>query len=1117
MSKPDQALLAKLSKLSPAQREALLKKLQQKKSQKAPSISALPITVQDRDGQDFALSFAQQRLWFLEQLNPGQATYNIAAALRLSGPLKIELLNQTFKRIIQRHESLRTVFIPTSEGAQQRVLDSIDWNMDSADLTQQSANGDTGWISDEANSGFDLEHGPLFRAKLLKMGENEHLLTIVMHHIISDAWSCQLLLGEVSKFYTALHQGTAIVMPAPQIQYIDYSQWQREHLIGDIATQQLQYWQQKLADNSNFQLPCDKPRPNTLSYNGATIRQTLSGASVKQLKKHCQTSGNTLYIALMSVFQTLLYRHTEQQDFCIGTPVAGRNHGDLEPLIGFFVNSLAITNNANGEESFNSLLNKVKRTMLEAQSHQDIPFEQLVDAISPERDSSYSPIFQVFFSYNPGNADEQIQLPNIDAKFITADTDTAKFDLSLIISDKTVDGEDVLVCHFEYNTDLYGAAQIERLSQHFSTLITQACAMPEAPLHQLQMLTAAEYTQATTLQGASSSYPVSDIASLIEQQVQRTPDNIAVCQGSDQLSFNTLNRKANQLAHYLQAQGVKSGDTIGLCFPPSIALSTALFAAIKLGAVYVPMDPSYPADRLSYMAEHAQLKLLLSAQRVDTAAINIAHKVNIDELDLSAFATDNLERDIDIQQALYVIYTSGSTGLPKAAMVSHANECNLLNWYANNYHCTSDDKLLVFSAIGFDLTQKNLLMPLVSGAQLHFSAQELYDPEILLKTIAEHQISWVNCAPSAFYPIVDACTDFSQLQSLNNIFFGGETIQLGNLANWMHSPYCQTRIHNMYGPTECTDIATSHTLKTSQAASSNTPIGLPADNISLFILDQYLNPMPKGAIGELYIGGKGVGLGYLNNPAITAERFIASPFAHDNNTSAGKLYKSGDLVRLQESGELEFIARSDDQIKIRGFRIELGEIENQLRHIHDVQDAVVCTRSISGQTQLLAFIQSSKDLQEQHFYKHSLNQHLPDYMVPIAFFPIDEIPLSANGKIARNKLPEVDLSQLKQSEYIAPRNTDEASLAVIWQNLLGIDNIGVRDNFFELGGHSLLATQMLTRIRDTFEVEFPLRTIFEVSTIEGLVEIISAMQPLSSAHDPLLDAEDDEAFEEGIL
>ena len=1105
MGKPEDALMAKLNKLSPAQREALLKKLKKQKSEQPEQARQLrdqPIPKIARDAKDYPLSFAQQRLWFLEQLDKGSAAYNIAAALQLQGKVDISLLNQTFNRIIQRHESLRTLFVDSKDGVYQRIADKFDLKLPVIDLST-SPEQLSEHIHQEANTGFDLESAPLFRASLFKLSNSEYVLTIVMHHIISDAWSSQILLSEVSRTYSALAQNTTLALPTPKVQYIDYATWQKDYLAQGNAQQQLSYWQNKLEGYSNLNLSTDKPRPALLTQNGAFHRITLKQEMAQTLQQLCQQQGTTLFNGLLSVFETLLYRYTQQTDFCIGTPVAGRIHQDIEPLIGFFVNSLALKCDAQADDSFKSLLRKVKKTTIEAQSNQDIPFEQLVDAVHTDRDGSYSPIFQVFFSYNPGVADQQIDLPKIKANFIPADTDTSKFEISLIISDKA----DGLSCHFEYNTDLFVASTIEMMAEHFETLVSELCRHPDAPLHSIAMLNQAEY-ESLSNQFYSENFPNEDIATLFEKQVMQSPDKTAIKQGDKSLSFQQLNHYSNQLAHYLQNQGVKQGDFIGLCFPPSIDLMTALMAATKIGATYVPMDPSYPADRLSHIIDNANINFLLTAERIDSSNIQVDHCVNIDQLDLSTQDTANPVRNIQQDDALYVIYTSGSTGVPKAAIVTHRGEANLLHWYANNYQLSSNDKILVFSAIGFDLTQKNLFAPLCYGAELHFSDTEYYEPDTLLHCINDNEISWINCAPSAFYPLIDSSTDFSQLASLRKLFFGGENINLDNFSAWLNSEHFSAKITNMYGPTECTDIAASYTLTDPVNHRGSIPIGTPCANTSLYVLDEQLNFLPKGAVGELYIGGAGVGKGYLNNADMTAEKFIENPF-----NKKEILYRTGDLVRYCHKNYLEFIARTDDQIKIRGFRIELGEIEANLRHINDIDDAVVTARDINGQAQLLAFICSNTELQNSNTYKRELKQYLPDYMVPIAYLPIDEIPLTPNGKVDRKKLPTVDLNQLKQTEYIAPRNQHEAELALIWQSLLGIEKIGVQDNFFELGGHSLLATQLLTRMRDSFELELPLRTIFEVNTIEGLAEIISAMT--SSESDDNVD--DDEAFEEGIL
>lgn len=1104
-NKPEDALAARLSKLTPTQREALLKKLKQQKSEKPEPTRQLrdqPIPHVARDAKEYPLSYAQQRLWFLDRLDQGSAAYNIAAALQLQGNLDTNRLNQTFQRIIQRHESLRTIFFDTKNGVYQQVIEKLEWELPVIDLTSCSEQIDD-YIHQEANTGFNLEAAPLFRARLFKLDKSEYVLTLVMHHIISDAWSSQILLSEVSRTYSALAQNTPLALPTLKVHYIDYAIWQREYLAEGYAKKQLHYWKNKLKDYANLNLSTDKPRPALLTQNGAFHRITLKKEKALALQQLCLQQGTTLFNGLLSVFEVLLHRYTQQTDFCIGTPVAGRIHPDIELLIGFFVNSLALKCDALPNDSFKSLLRKIKKTTIEAQSNQDIPFEQLVDSIHTERDGSYSPIFQVFFSYNPGIADQQIKLPKINTRFIPADTETSKFEISLIISDQ----DDGLSCHFEYNTDLFVASTIEMMAEHFTTLVTELCRRPETPLHAITMLNQAEY-ESLSNRFYSENFPDDDIATLFEKQVLQTPDKLAVKQGDNIVSFKQLNQQSNQLAHYLINNGVQQGDFIGLCFPPSIDLTIALLASIKIGAAYVPMDPAYPAERLSHIVENADIKFLLSVERVDCHKIQVAHHLNIDQLDLSTQATTNPPRNIQPNDALYVIYTSGSTGIPKAAIVTHRGEANLLHWYTHNYQLSANDKILVFSAIGFDLTQKNLFAALCFGAELHFGEAEFYEPETLLNCISNNKISWINCAPSAFYPLLDSSNDFSQLSSLTKLFFGGENINLENFAEWIASEHFHAKITNMYGPTECTDIAASYTLADASNHRGSIPIGTPCANTSLYVLDEYLNFLPKGAVGELYIGGAGVGKGYLNNPEMTAARFIKSPFNANDI-----LYRTGDLVRYCYNNYLEFIARTDDQIKIRGFRIELGEIEANLRHIKNIEDAVVTAREINGQKQLLAFIISNSELLPFNTYKRELKQYLPDYMVPIAYLPIDKIPLTPNGKVDRKKLPDIDLSLLKQTEYIAPRNQNEAELALIWQSLLHIERIGIQDNFFELGGHSLLATQLLTRMRDKFELELPLRTIFEVNTIEGLAEIISVMT--SGVADDNVD--NDEAFEEGIL
>lgn len=1100
MAKNNDALLAKLSQLTPAQREALLKKLKQQKvsshhTARPMEVAIAPIT---RTANTFPLSFSQQRLWFLEQLYPNSAAYNIAAAIELHGPLQRKLLEQSFLRIIQRHESLRSRFIDTENGAQQEIITAFDWRLVTSPLAEKQLMRQ---LEKDASTPFDLSQAPLLRVHLYQLGEEHAVLSIVMHHIISDAWSAQILLSEVSRIYTALVQNTSLVMPSPAIQYIDFAAWQKDWLENDYCQEQSQFWQEKLKQCQNLHLAGDKPRPAVMTQNGANYTLTISQSLSHQLQSLCQSHNATLYNGLLSVFQVLLYRYSQQNQFCVGTPVAGRIHSDTENLIGFFVNTQALPCDIHPGDSFKQLLRKVRKTTIDAQDKQDVPFEQLLDQLPITRDSSHTPVFQVFFSYQPGIQEQAVQLPDIQARFITVENHTAKFEVSLVVRD-TAQG---LQCIFEYNTDIFSHAEIEQLANHFKNLVHAVCQQQDSPIETLPLLSRDEI-QALLRSEDAIARPAHSIKDLFEQQAALHPEKTAVVQGQSALDYQTLNSKANQLAHYLLAQGVGQGDFIGLCYPPSIDLSIALLAVIKTGACYIPMDPSYPAERLDYMMDFAGVKLMLSSQRLALKAASSHPIIHSDTLDTQSLNTSNPDCTISLEKPLYAIYTSGSTGTPKAAMISHANESNLLHWYSKQYALQADDRFLVFSAIGFDLTQKNLLAPLCMGAELHFSACEYYDPQVLLQTIAERQITWINCAPSAFYPLIDE-QQLDKLQSIKKLFFGGENIRLDNLQTWIQSDYCHASITNMYGPTECTDIASSYTLDDNKQAISPIPIGRPASNVQLYILDAQMNLLPKGAIGELYIGGMGVGLGYLNNAQNTAQQFIANPFCQGEI-----LYKTGDLVRYNANNDLVFISRADNQLKIRGFRIELGEIEAHLRQIDGVIDAVVNTQEHNQQKQLVAFLRSRQALKSTQHYRKLLLKKLPNYMVPMAFQLIDHIPLSPNGKVDRNRLEKIDLQQLHSSTaYIAPRTSLEETLQTLWQDVLGVNKIGVHDNFFDIGGNSLSATQIITRIRQHFSLDLPLRSLFEVNTIEGIAEIISAM----SLHQETTDADED--FEEGIL
>lgn len=1107
MSATRDALLAKLKDLSPEQRDALLKKIQQQKATESDPTRALEAIARTSDG--YPLSFAQQRLWFLEKLYPNSAAYHIAVAIELNGKLDTQTLEQSFIKLIERHESLRTQFIERDNSVLQQVLDTFDWCLDIAvpDENALLAQAFNSPLAQDAARPFDLSNAPLLRAKLYCISATQHVLSLVMHHIISDAWSSQILLAEVSALYNAQIEGKSIELPSLTVQYIDYSEWQKQTLANKAFDKQQSYWLEQLKPVENLQIGSDKNRPAVLSQNGAVEVLSLTQSQIQTLQTLCQQHKTSLYVGLLAAFQFVLSRYSQQTNFAIGTPIAGRNHEKTQNIIGFFVNTQALPCQIESGDSFVQLLEKVRQQNFAAQDQQDIPFEQIIDQLNLARDGSYSPVFQAFFSYQPGKLSDAVQLNGLSTRFIDIATDTAKFELSLVIRDD----ENGLHCLFEYNRDIYTPLFIQQLAQHFSQAIEQLSQAPEQTLNRIALLSPQEQNELLKPQNHQN-YPDVHLADLFEQQALIAPDKIAVKQGERSLTFAELNQQANQLALHLIEQGVKAGDFVGLCFAPCLELPTALLAAIKIGACYVPIDPSYPSARVQHMLSHLSVATVITAQRFAQSVADLPNTntadaltlIDLDQLDLSS--NHSLPTQLrDSEQLLYVIFTSGSTGTPKAAAVRHHNASNLLHWYSDNYQLNSNDKFLVFSAIGFDLTQKNLLTPLCFGAQLHFSAVEHYDPETLLNTIEQDQITWTNCAPSAFYPLASS-VNFSKLNSLKKLFFGGEPIRLDNLQPWLDSASCQASITNMYGPTECTDIATSFSFdKTFNR--SLIPIGKPAANVGCYVLDAQLNLLPKSVIGELYIGGAGVGAGYLHNDALNQESFISNPFG------AGKLYKTGDLVRYNEQDELVFISRADQQLKIRGFRIELGEIEAQLRLVDGVTDCVVAVQEINQTAQLCAFIISDADLLSREAYRKALQQSLPDYMIPVVFQEIAHIPLSPNGKVDRKQLPQLDASDIAgQRDYIAPRNEIEESLASILQSVLNLPKVGIHDNFFELGGNSLSATQVASRIQQTFQLDLPLRTLFEMPTIEALAGVIAAIhQPLND------DAADDDDFEEGFL
>lgn len=1102
-----------LGNLANALQESLNNGLKEGAAHSTLDISALKTLRQNT--QHLPLSFAQQRLWLIDQLQPGSITYNIPLAIRLTGKLNTQALQQALQTLMDENESLRTCFQRPSpkKPASQVIAEQQDFP-----LEQTCATSDNWQDSAKAflSQPFDLQQGPLIRASLLELAPEQHILLISQHHIISDGWSQQRFIATLGQHYLTLESGQAITAPSHSLQYADYTLWQQQYLQGEVLEQQLAYWQQQLANNQVLELACDFSRPAIISDAGESLGFELPAELANKLRQLAQQHNATLYMTLLAAWQLLLSRLSGQSDISIGSPVAGRQLAEFEPILGFFVNTLVMRSHIKPQQSFEQLLEQVKQTALDAYQHQDIPFERLVDELKLPRDLSHTPLFQAMFTLQNEQAEQNShQLgdlafsPAIDEQ--KTQQTAVKFDLNLTITDK---GDDALYGSLAYRSCLWQRRSMQQLLQRFEQLLSAIVSAPQQSVSLYPLLTPAEIEAATT-HNNQVDFGSDNILDLFEQQVQQTPTAIACATAvnnstsdtlnsslNQTLSYQALNQQANQLARYLQQQGLNTGDKVGICLRPSNDCLLSVLAVIKAGAAYVPMDASYPVERLRHMLQNADCRLLISHSELQAQLPESTDKpILIDQLSepLSRLDSSNLNLPIAPDALLYIIFTSGSTGLPKGAGVSHANEANLIHWYRREYQLKPQDKAFIISAFGFDLTQKNLFALLSVGGCVVFPAQAFYDPASLLQTIHSEQISLINCAPSAFYPLLDYAvqhTSYTDLASLRCLLFGGEPIKLNQMADWLQQTPCH--IVNMYGPTECTDIAASYTLsEPAKALGENIPIGRANANVQLYILDQQQQLLPDGTIGELCIGGAGVGLGYINNPEQTAEKFLPNPFA------PGKLYRSGDLARKRPDGNIEFISRMDNQVKVRGYRIELGEIETVLNQQSNIQQAAVIVHQGSQQNFIAAYIvhkdeaankADKKTTGDQLALKQTLRQHLPDYMIPSVFIPLRHIPLSPNGKLDYKALPNPEQALNQRSDYQAPETELEQTLCDIWQQILGLDKVGISDNFFELGGNSLSAAQTISQVQAQFQLELELRSLFDEPNIHALGKLIEQAQ-----------------------
>jgi amino acid adenylation domain-containing protein len=1035
------------------------------------------------------LSFAQERLWFLDQLDPASPLYTIASVLRLEGRLHVAALEQSLQAVIQRHESLRTTFALDHDQPVQRIaaqlqllVPVIDCSSVSDQAAQEAAAQEA--VQEEIQYPFDLAHGPLIRARLFRMGEENHVLLLTLHHSVADDWSIDLLFKELSHCYTAYQVGKPLSLPELTIQYADYAHWQRQWLQGSTLDELRDYWRQHLAGAPPvLELPTDFPRPAEVSHRGAHVTFTLPARLSQDLQALSLREGTTLFMTLLAAFTVLLYRYSGQTDLVVGTPVAGRQQRETENLIGLFVNTLVLRTGLSGNPTLREVLKRVREVCLGAYEHQDLPFEKLVETLQPERHLSASPLFQVLFALEHLPA-EPITLPGLTLHPMDRPIRTAKFDLSLLLTETPT----TLLGTIEYQTDLFREETIVRLSRHWQHLLAEMVAQPDQHIADLSLLSEEERQQVVVDWNATqTAYPrQACVHELFEAWAASTPDAIALTFEGQQLTYEEVNRRANQVAHALRRLGVGPEVAVGLCLERSLDLVIALLGILKAGGVYVPLDPAYPPDRLAFMLADAQIAVLLTqtslrAQLPPTSAPVVC--LDRDWSPSDQQPTSNPDKQAVAANLAYIMYTSGSTGQPKGVCIPHQAVVRLVK--ATSYACFTPDQIfLLFAPISFDATTFELWGPLLNGARLVLAPPGTGSLEELGRVLAREQITTLWLTAGLFHLMVDE--HLPSLATLQQLLAGGDVLSVSHVRQVLQQP-TRPVVINGYGPTENTTFTCCYPMTQPEQVGSTVAIGKPIANTQVYVLDEQGQPVPVGVPGELYIGGVGLARGYLNRPELTAERFVPHPFSPQPGE---RLYRTGDWVRYRPDGGLEFLGRLDQQIKLRGFRIELGEIEACLKELPLVQEAVVVLRRDHPDNPQLAAYVMPKDASDitADELQRALRKALPAYMIPSAFVLLSALPLNPNGKIDRRALPVPGVQ--REQTYVAPRNPTEELVAQIWMELLGLPRIGIHEHFFTLGGHSLLVIRVLSRLRETFQVEIPLQRFFERPTIAALCEAI---------------------------
>ncbi len=1058
---------------------------------------ALPIHAISRD-RKFPLSFPQQLLWFFSRLYPEQPIYNETCTIRLIGEIDVAALEQSFTELIRRHEILRTTFAIMDEHPMQVIHAPAPFHLktvDLRDLPESDREAEALRLATEdLKQPFDLSLGPLWRVLLIQLETEDYRLFLADHHLITDGISLyDIFHPELETLYTAFSNGAPSPLPELTIQYADFAVWQRQRLQENVLAPHLDYWKKKLANLPILQLPTDRPRSDKTTFQGTRQCLSISGILTEKLTRLSHQEGTTLFMTLVAAVKILLFRYSAQEDIAIGTVTAGRDRPEIEKVMGNFLNTLVLRTDLSGDPTFKDFLQRVRTVAMEAYAHQELPFDTLVSELQPERNISQNPLFQVAFVLEPPLSEHHLEwsLSQLDIH-----PGTAKFDLTFELDERP----EGLIGRIEYSTELFDDTTISRMIGHFRILLEGIADNPEQRISELPLLTETDQHQILVERNETKTEYPKDVCihRLFEIQAEQTPDAIAVVSPSDdlkqredqKLSYQELNNRANQLAHYLQKLGVGSETLVGICMERSLEMIVGVLGILKAGGTYVPLDPAYPKERLAFMLEDTQAQVVVTQQSLREHLSEL--EVNIvclgsDWETISLESIEHIRQKVLAEHLAYVIYTSGSTGQPKGVAVSHQAVTRLL-FNTNYIDLKSSDKIAHVSNVSFDAATFEIWGALLHGGQIIVVPKGIaLSLQDFATYIREQEITTLFLTTALFNQLAGEVPQ--AFSSLRHLLFGGEAVVPKWVRAVLHNGPPKRLLH-VYGPTESTTFASWYLVRDVPDEAVTIPIGHAISNTQTYVLDFNLQPVPTGIPGELYIGGDGLARGYLNRPDLTAETFVPHPFSDE---PGARLYKTGDLARYLPNGSLEFLGRTDHQIKLRGFRIELGEVEAILRQHPTVQETVAMIREdLSGDKRLVAYVIASQQLPPTiNELRRFLQQKLPDYMIPSTFVVLDAFPLTPNGKVDRRALPMPGQSRPELEEiFRAPRTPTEEMLADIWSQLLGFERVGIHDNFFQLGGHSLLATQLISRIRRTFAVELPLRILFEAPTVVQLAERI---------------------------